>query len=155
MEKQLFTFPIVKDTEPMDQDPFYAFLGGTAYHDIFFPVVLMYLVSLGFNSEEHKISDTDMKTLKLIFQHFHDMKTLMPPQHIENLFSLTDQTGVTVWHRGLNQTVRMIPQRALLDAIRDHIVQGISYHFEIRDTTLTLVYDQILGSVRVCELITE
>ena len=155
MEKQLFTFPIVKDTEPMDQDPFYAFLAGTTYHDIFQPVVLMYLVSLGFNPEQHKISDGDMKKLKYIFTHFHDMKTLLPPQYIENLFGLTDQTGVTVWYRGINQTVRMIPQSALLDAIRAHVVQGISYHFEIRDTVLTLVYDQILGSVRVCELIPE
>ena len=155
MEKQLFTFPIVSDTEPMHQDPFYTFLAGTTYHDIFQPVVLMYLVSLGFNPDEHKISGEDLKTLERIFLHFHDMKTLMPPQYIENLFSLTDQTGVTVWYRGLNQTVRMIPQRALLDAISAHIVQGISYHFEIRDTVLTLVYDQILGSVRVCELIPE
>ena len=155
MEKQLFTFPIVKDTEPMDQDPFYAFLAGTTYHDIFHPVVLMYLVSLGFNPEQHKISDGDMKQLKHIFQHFHDMKTLLQPQRIEDLFSLTDQTGVTVWYRGLNQTVRMIPQRALLDAISAHTVPGITYHYEIRDTVLTLVYDQILGSVRVCELIPE
>ena len=155
MEKQLFTFPIVKDTEPMDQDPFYAFLAGTTYHDIFHPVVLMYLVSLGFNPEQHKISDGDMKQLKHIFQHFHDMKTLLQPQRIEDLFGLDDPNGVTVWYRGLNQTVRMIPQRALLDAISAHTVQGISYHFEIRDTTLTLVYDQILGSVRVCELIPE
>ena len=155
MEKQLFTFPIVSDTEPMDQDPFYAFLAGTTYHDIFFPVVLMYLVSLGFNSEEHKISDTDMKTLKLIFQHFHDMKTLMPPQYIENLFSLTDQTGVLVLYRGINSSARYQQKRALIDALHDHTVHGIQYHFEIRDTVLTLVYDQIMGSVRVCELIPE
>ena len=142
MEKQLFTFPIVKDTEPMDQDPFYAFLAGTTYHDIFHPVVLMYLVSLGFNPEQHKISDGDMKTL-------------LQPQRIEDLFGLDDPNGVLVLYRGINSSARYQQKRALIDALHDHTVHGIQYHFEIRDTTLTLVYDQILGSVRVCELITE
>ena len=155
MEKQLFTFPIVKDTDPIDQDPFYAFLAGTTYHNIFQPVVLMYLVSLGFNPEQHKISDGDMKQLKHIFQHFHDMKTLLQPQRIEDLFGLDDPNGVLVHYRGINMSTRYQQKRALLDAIHDHTVHGIQYHFEIRDTTLTLVYDQILGSVRVCELIPE
>ena len=161
MEKQLFTFAIVDQNTPMDTDPFWDFIGSFPQNHLEMPTIMAYLQSLGFDHNSHRISEQDKKTLKYIFKHFQDMRPLLPPQKMEDLFSMEDPARgqpIHVRFTAKNESYRYSENKILQDAIRQHRHGGYSYQISTApDGTMSLwfKYQQIIGSVRVCEILPE
>ena len=163
-QSNTFTFPHVTPTQPLREDPFWTWLTrtytvksnlpcGMYNHDYF----VQYLATLGWQMPQ-RVAEEDLATLNYVLGTWFDQTPWFEPKTTSDLFE--GQGKYTLI--GVHKSVSMDPLKVKITPMLKDMVEKSGWvyevdpkttYFQITDGKLTAHYQQILGSLIICEVL--
>ncbi len=149
-----FTFPIVSPTEPLVDDPFFAWMNQNVNRNesaSYLYFVGEYLKPMGFTLEDHTIDEQDLKTLEHVCEHWYRTTPHHPPCKFDELF-VASPSGAYFLSNKHPQRYDITPKlkKMIEEAGWIYDVSPATTYFEVIGDRLFAKYQQILGSRQLC-----
>ena len=155
MDNDLFNIKIISANEPLNSDPFYAWLDANV--DRGNPgksLMIRYLDSLGFVVGKHRLTEEQFKILHYVEDTWFQFTPYHTPMRLSECFDDSTPSYYVIGLEGRNGITLKL-RDAVADAGWIYDVLPETTYFEIINGKLYAKYQQILGSRFICKIVEE